>query len=120
MSDKFDCVTTKNLIIVDDAERVRARITTCSQGDGRPLIQLMDLAGCPRLELSLQPDGTPHLTLFSESSVVQGSFGLDPASGGVGLTLWSENGCFNKNLGVSNDGFIGDESEYSPDESDKP
>ena len=116
MVEKFDALTVKQLVVVDDAERVRAMIT-CSQGDGRPYLQLLDSAGCPRLELSLEPDGTPHVTLFSANSVVQGSFGLDPASGGVGLTLWSENGCFNKNVGVSNDGFENSEGQYSPDDS---
>jgi hypothetical protein len=117
MVEKFDALTVKHLTVVDDAERVRA-IITCSEGDGRPYLQLLDVSGTPRLELSLDADGTPHVTLFSAKSVVQGSFGLSADDGGAGLTLWSENCRFFKDVGVSNDGVVDDHGENLADKSD--
>ena len=119
MVEKFDALTVKHLTIVDDAERVRA-IITCSEGDGRPYLQLLDVSGSPRLELSLDTDGTPHVTLFSEKSVVQGSFGLSAADGGAGMTLWSGNSRFFKVAGVTNDGVEDDQGEAVFDETREP
>ncbi|QDT74583.1 hypothetical protein [Lacipirellula limnantheis] len=119
MVERFDGLTVKQLTIVDDAERVRAMIS-CSEGDGRPYLQLLDLAGCPRLELSLDADGSPHIALFSAKSVLQGSFGLSAADGGAGVTLWSENGRFFKVAGVSNGGVEDDQGKAIFDESREP
>ena len=104
MSDIQDSISVRELVVVDDANRPRA-VLTCPPGDGPPQLHLLDVTGTPRLILSLDSDGTPHVTLLSATFTALGSFGLDSQGKGAGLTLWSENGCFHRGVGVSDDGF---------------
>ncbi len=100
MSDVQDRITVREFVVVDKANQTRAFIS-CARSDGSPYLQLLDSTGLPRLVLSLDPDGTPHIALFSETNTLLGSFGLDLK--GAGISLWSENGCFNRYIAVSDD-----------------
>jgi hypothetical protein len=82
-------------------------------------MQLLDDTGLTRLELSLQPDGTPHVSLFSSKNALLGSFGLDAENSGAGLTVWPANGVCSMSIGVSDDGFVERVVRFSMGEQEK-
>jgi hypothetical protein len=100
MSEIQDRIAVREFVVVDDSDQPRA-VISCAPDGGPPYLQLLDAAGLPRLILSLDPHGTPHVSLFSETNTLLGSFGLD--LDGAGISLWSENGCFNRFIAVSDD-----------------
>jgi hypothetical protein len=107
-----------HLVIADHANKPRT-VVGCSPMDGAPFVQLLDDTGLTRLELSLQPEGAPHVSLFSTKNALLGSFGLDQENSGAGLTLWSANGACSLNIGVSDDGFVERVAGFTTGEQDK-
>lgn len=72
-----------------------------------PYMQLRDNEGRPRIDIALDSDGTPHITLFDDKNVARVGVGVKDDDG-AGISLFSSNAEHYIILGAENDGVIAD------------
>lgn len=68
-----DKVSTRELVLVDDAGHVGARLTW---KDGQPAIRLFDRTNKVRSEFFLEPNGVPDLYLYDSNNVARAALNL--------------------------------------------
>jgi hypothetical protein len=112
-----DCLSTKELHIVDEAGRTKVFISTDRQ-NSLPYMDFRDNDGRPRIYIALDSDGTPHITLFDEENVARASIGVSKM--GAGISLFASNPEHHIILDAGIDGVIadfGDEADEDMNES---
>ena len=93
------------ICLKDSQGRVRVMLDLHHES-GSPQLQFSDADGRPRLVLSLEPNGDPHISFFSKDSLCALSVGLSTELNGAGLTIRSFDGKHTFNVGVDEDGAV--------------
>lgn len=98
---KARVVIAQELRIVDGSGRERF-VAGTSVGDGDPYMNFFDSLGNVAASISLDPDGTPHIVLFSSGDTPRIAIGLS-GQGGCGIDVVGKSGKARCSLVVSND-----------------
>jgi hypothetical protein len=103
-------VVANELCLTDSKGVVRAFIGLDSVGS--PMLQFCDSEGRPRLDLMLDPDGDPHLLMWSKNQCVL-AVGFSSREQDTVISMWGGNGGELVTIGVDADGSY--ERRYAAD-----